>query len=232
LVNKAEQIAAKLGMAGLTEDKATAEGMRDYGKKAVADAGSLKSSDKDVDMMAKRFAMASMDLVKAGEMTNDEIDDLVAQMTKAHDAANDFKNSLAGAVGEGSASKFAAIYNAAVKSHNQAQIDYAVQVLAGSSRLQKELGDAGVQVEGGLTGLAAALKKFDMGAANNMYDAAKKQLGTKAMQAQVNFNGNTFNIRQDFRDQDPDRVALVFQSDILRSAQARLQAKTAQPFGL
>lgn len=233
LVEKAELIANKLGIVeGGENDKTTAGDVRSFGKEYAAEAGAFGATDKKVDMLAKRLGMMGGEAVKAGEMTNDEVDKLVQNLLSAHDATKGLEQNLSQAVGEGSASKFTQVYNQAVKSHNQAQIDYAVQVLAGSSRLQKELYEAGSQVEGGLSGLASALKKFDMGAANAMYDAAKKQLGTKAMQAQVNFNGNTFNIRQDFRDQDPDRIALVFQSDILRNAQARLQAKGAQPFGL
>ncbi len=43
--------------------------------------------------------------------------------------------------------------------------------------------------------------------------------------------GQTFNIKQEFRDQDPDRVAFVFRRDIVRAAENRLQAITTSPFG-
>jgi hypothetical protein len=46
------------------------------------------------------------------------------------------------------------------------------------------------------------------------------------------FNGGqVFNIKQDFRDQDPDRVAVVFQRDISRAAENRLMARTVPAFG-
>lgn len=232
LVNKAELLAAKLGLGDATEDRASAKGMKGIGEEYAKEAGTFGKSDKEVDMMIKRFSMGAAQFVQSGEMTNDEIDQLVIKMRDAHKAAGDFQGTLTQAVGEGSASKFAAVYNAAVKTHNQAQIDYALQVLSGSSRLQKEILSAGSEIEGGLTGLANMMRKIAPEFSKDLNAAAKTQIGTKALQPQVNFNGNTFNIRQDFRDQDPDRIALVFQSDILRSAQARAQAKGAMPFGL
>jgi hypothetical protein len=44
--------------------------------------------------------------------------------------------------------------------------------------------------------------------------------------------GQTFNIKQDFRDQDPDRVAIVFERDVARMSERRLQAGTSSPFGV
>jgi hypothetical protein len=50
--------------------------------------------------------------------------------------------------------------------------------------------------------------------------------------AVMQFNGGqTFNIKQDFRDQDPDRIAVVFKRDMMRAAESRLQAHTALPHG-
>jgi hypothetical protein len=46
------------------------------------------------------------------------------------------------------------------------------------------------------------------------------------------FNGGqTFQIKQDFRDQDPDRIAVIFQRDIARAAENRLQGGTGGAFG-
>lgn len=47
----------------------------------------------------------------------------------------------------------------------------------------------------------------------------------------VDARGSTFHIKQDFRDQDPDRVAIVFQRDLIRSAESRFMARTSLPFG-
>jgi hypothetical protein len=44
--------------------------------------------------------------------------------------------------------------------------------------------------------------------------------------------GQTFNIHQDYRDQDPDRMMLIFRRDIARNAVASASARTALPLGL
>jgi hypothetical protein len=55
----------------------------------------------------------------------------------------------------------------------------------------------------------------------------------KAPSAPMNFNINNakFEIKQDFRDQDPDRVAVVFQRDLKRAAVNRVQSRRASVFG-
>ena len=47
----------------------------------------------------------------------------------------------------------------------------------------------------------------------------------------VSIGSATFNVKQDFRDQDPDRVAIVFERDMARAVENRLQAMTVSPFG-
>lgn len=56
-------------------------------------------------------------------------------------------------------------------------------------------------------------------------------MGERPAQPVNDFRGSTFNLKMDFRDQDPDRVAVVFQRDINRAAEARITARTAIPFG-
>jgi len=61
--------------------------------------------------------------------------------------------------------------------------------------------------------------------------AAKEAESTGKKATPMQFNGAIFNIKQDFRDQDPDRVAVVFQRDIQRAAENRLMARTSLAFG-
>jgi hypothetical protein len=47
-----------------------------------------------------------------------------------------------------------------------------------------------------------------------------------------NFNIGTVNIKQDFRDQDPDRIAVIFRQDLAKNATNAMGAKTnGSPFG-
>ena len=62
-------------------------------------------------------------------------------------------------------------------------------------------------------------------------NVVKKQMGIKP-QAGVNIGVANFHIKQDFRDQDPDRIALVFKKDIGQAAVSRTASRVATPFGL
>lgn len=60
---------------------------------------------------------------------------------------------------------------------------------------------------------------------NKFADVAKTMAAPSG--PQVNFNGGqTFKIQQDFRDQDPDRIAIAFERRITRSAVSRVRAST------
>jgi hypothetical protein len=55
---------------------------------------------------------------------------------------------------------------------------------------------------------------------------------TKGAAPQVNFNGGqVFKIEQNFRDQEPDRIAIAFEKRFTQAAISRVQATTATPFG-
>jgi len=47
----------------------------------------------------------------------------------------------------------------------------------------------------------------------------------------IDARGSHFEIKQDFRDEDPDRIAAIFTRDIARAAGARVHARTSVPFG-
>lgn len=66
-----------------------------------------------------------------------------------------------------------------------------------------------------------------------MITPTMKEIG-KLKDKAVNLNmngGQTFNMEQNFRDQDPDKLAVVFRRDISRAATNRLSASTGMPFG-
>ena len=57
--------------------------------------------------------------------------------------------------------------------------------------------------------------------------------GPKERQQVVNdFRGSTFNIKQDFRDQDPDRVAMMFQADLVRQSEKRIRSGMMPAFSV
>lgn len=132
------------------------------------------------------------------------------------------------------ANQIAVMYNEAVKSNNVSAAQYAANVIAGSSSVQNALINAKTQLEGGFDSLATILG--DKGAdiaqkLKGLLDEANGK-GVTPTKPVVQFNNNTFNLRQDFRDQDPDRVALVFRQDIVKAAENRRQARSGSAFGL
>lgn len=212
----------------------SAGGFRDYAAESAASAGKIggpKTSQKDFDAQAKRMSMMAEQFVQSGEMTNDEVDAMIAKFYAARDGAKAVTDGFDKAGKDISGAEFVSAYNQASRTHNTAAMEYGANILAGNARLQQALLTAGVEIDGGFTGIASILQSKAPEVANLLRGFAKQGIGTKPLQPQVNFNGNTFNIKQDFRDQDPDRIMLTFKSDILRSANARITSKNAQAFG-
>lgn len=142
-----------------------------------------------------------------------------------------------GAVG-GLFEDIAEAYNEATFLQNKESRAYAARLLLDSGFTAQTLVDAGIKLNGGLKGFEelfvgaseetlAKLKKFSEGA----WESAAKKNAPK-INVHNDFSGSTFNIKQDFRDQDPDRLAIVFKDDILRFAESRRQARIGTAFGL
>ncbi len=128
----------------------------------------------------------------------------------------------------------AAMFQAAVATQNEGSQKYMASLLLKSKELQGAFltsatmtGDAfnvlAKLVEGASESLAKGLR--EKGASTKAGAAAPA--APKVMMT----GGQTFKIQQDFRDQDPDRVAYVFERDIAKVSERRLQAGTTQPFG-
>lgn len=157
-----------------------------------------------------------------------------AQSEKSLAVRNNFDKTAQGANAGGddalsAGAQFANLYSIAAKSHNEAAQQYAINLLKGNKNLQDALLKAGVDIEGGLMDVARKVGNADFSKA--AAQAVKDKAGTGAVKPQITFNGATFNIKQDFRDQDPDRVAVVFRSDIMKAAQYRTSSGLSQPFG-
>jgi hypothetical protein len=132
-----------------------------------------------------------------------------------------------------SAKRWVDIFNGAVLQQNEAVQRYAANALAGSEMLQNAFLASGANVEGGFDHLAELV-----GGKSEEFAKILKGMGTDAAhgklpdKVQMNFNGNTFNIKQDFKDSDPDRILLTFRRDLVRNAIARNQSRLGTPFGI
>lgn len=112
---------------------------------------------------------------------------------------------------------------------------YIASLIAGSANLREAFGESANLTTEGFTALADQVKSQSEDFANRLKERgaeAKPKTEAKTPKPGVHMSGGqTFNIKQDFRDQDPDRVAIVFERDIVRAAESRLQAVTSTPFG-
>lgn len=130
-------------------------------------------------------------------------------------------------------SQFAAMFAKAKESNDKAAMEYVAAFLKENESLQNALAKDGPDIfKGGFDALLTTLK--GMGEGQTADDLKKKMrpnlgINPKANIVQ-NFNGQ-INIKQDFRDQDPDRVALVFREDLAKAGANRLQSRFAMPFG-
>jgi hypothetical protein len=128
-------------------------------------------------------------------------------------------------------------YNRAMASGNQAQAVYLANIFAGDSHLQAAFLESGQKIEGGLLGLANNISD-----SSSSFKANLEKIGgsfasdgkAKIEPPKVSLSGGgpvTINIKQDYRDQDPDRVAVVFQRDLEKAAYRRMQSQFTTPFG-
>jgi hypothetical protein len=133
------------------------------------------------------------------------------------------------------------IYGAAKQSHDQAIVDYAVGVLASSETLQNGLLVSKKALAGGFGELADALSQLSTGVGTGAQDFAKILRSMKPDEAlkggaskplTLNFNGNSFHIKQDFRNADPDKTLLMFKEDLAKQTVFRTGSRLSSPFGL
>jgi len=125
--------------------------------------------------------------------------------------------------------QFIDAYSTAVVNGNKVQMQTIAKMFEGNVALQQMFLKAGTEVQGGFELLASMV-------GDGAEDFKKKLMGLAEAPAmkqnpKVEFNNNTFNLKQDFRDQDPDRIAMIFQRDIINAAENRRNAKVGGVFG-
>lgn len=124
---------------------------------------------------------------------------------------------------------FVDAYNDAVNHSNKVQMQAIAKMFESNAALQQVFLKSGVEVAGGFELLASMIDE-------SSGDFKKKLMGianapNMGQNPKVEFNNNTFQIKQDFRDQDPDRVAMIFKRDIVNAAENRRNAKVGGVFG-
>jgi hypothetical protein len=133
----------------------------------------------------------------------------------------------------GDTASFVAAWKQAQDAHDKGAEEYVSHFLDNNRYLQQALAKDGPEMLGdGFKTLMATLKgEGDKTTYDAIAKGAKPDLGIASKgNITQNFNG-PINVKQDFRDQDPDRVALVFQQKLGDVGANRLQSRMASPFG-
>lgn len=122
-------------------------------------------------------------------------------------------------------------YNQAAKNNDTAMMQLAASTIAGSGLVSEAFLKANNDIVGGFDKMADVL--MSAGSGFGSFISQLRGKGPTTPKAPVlNLNGGqTFNIKQDFRQQDPDRVAVLFRRDIARMAGRKLQSSFSGPFG-
>lgn len=133
------------------------------------------------------------------------------------------------------ATNIVTLYNTAVAQNNTTAQKYAADIIAGSAHVQNAFVNSKAQLQGGFEGLATVLGEKGLEVTNklkDLMDEASGKKGATPTKPVVQFNNNTFNLNQNFRDNDPDRIALIFRQDIIKAAEGRRQSRVGGAFGL
>jgi hypothetical protein len=134
-----------------------------------------------------------------------------------------------------SASEFTNVWDWARKTHDRSIQQNIAATVAGSEAMRYTLGVKGPEIFGeGVNDFLKALSASGPEGKKAAEELKKAWFpkGVATGPPTINFNNNTFQIKQDFRDQDPDRVVAVFRRDLVRQSTDRLQARVATPWGL
>lgn len=128
------------------------------------------------------------------------------------------------AAGQAAVTEVGRMYElAAAQSSEQVRnsmFQYIADWIASHGSLQSALLSGGTKLGGTILGVAGLLSG-DMEQFKTQLEEAAKKAGITAagkVTPLVDARGSTFNVKQDFRDEDPDRVAIVFQRDIMRAS--------------
>lgn len=227
--------AAELGMFGDMGKRAIVSGKRDEDVKHGNDVGQYaanpffrKQAQKDLDDMAAH----NNEIVKLGGTLTAEDEAAYAKLRDQINAAGGIGEEVERVVAQHDESKFGSMYKAAAAKHEEGTMFYMMKLLAGDEALQDALIKGGFGLESSFAEMAGRMKAtqgVDGGVADKFAMKIKAD-GAKAAHV-TNFNGGqTFNIKQDFRDQDPDRIAVLFRQDVLKAASSRVQSNRSSAF--
>jgi len=216
------------------------EGAQHWGEGvAKSRAGAADADMKDLSHVGgdKEFE-ASLDKYvawakQAGASAND-IDAYVSAQRDYHDAEMrdlaQFKDRVESADVDGLASQI----DKARDVQDDAWLGSALNYIGESDAMTKALMDGSIHVKGGFDALKDVIERSAPELAERIKKMQREAFGPKGIAGHgptMNFYGGV-HIKQDFRDQDPERIMTMFRSDLAQQAINRRQARTGLFGGL
>jgi hypothetical protein len=199
----------------------------------TASMGVGTGADKTFEAALDKYRAWSAEAGVAASVT----DDFTMKLREFHEAEQENAQRVKSEVESGDVTGIGSYINSAVANHNEASEKWVFNLIAHSDAMAKALLDGSIQVDGGFEALQAVIAEQSPELAKKLKEVGGAIDPTKGIAGQhgptINFNGGQqFNIKQDFRDQDPDRVMEVFRRDLQRAATSRRGSRMGTAFGL
>jgi hypothetical protein len=213
--------------AGATEEKIAGEGLN-------AEARSVGKGQKGVNDFEHSIDQYRAKAMDAGDVDPAAVEAYILKMRELHDAFQQGAEDDKAAVVSQNWDKLNEALNYNVEHHQDAMNDFILSQLNTSDAAVGAIKSGELHIAGGMDEFMKMINEKAPELAAKLRDAGnvvKNQGGIKP-QAGVNIGVANFHIKQDFRDQDPDRIALVFKKDIGQAAVSRTASRVATPFGL
>jgi len=199
-------------------------------RKIGEDAQKVEATDQDMQHYIESLERSGAAAVEAGDMTEDAYRKVLAQANAQAEGHAKLANAMGGfeaasanvmgaqgiAVGLGMG-KITSAFKTATEVNAKEADASARRILSANNALRIALAGATGSVED-------ALKKLH-GLASGGAEGPETKLPP------INFGPTTMHIHQDFRNADPDKIALIFRKDIARSATNRITSRFSQTFG-
>lgn len=226
--------AAEFGVMGDWGKKKVAQGdIDDMGKAAKTNVANAQNPEIAKIVRAELDSMGQKNQQAYGANVPKENEQAYAALQKQLEDAAKMGEAVQQVVASHDEAKFAEMYKRAADKHDEGTQFYMAKLLAGDEALQDALLKGGFGLDGSFAEIANRMKEAFGGSKESAekFTLKVKGAGEKATHV-TNFNGGqTFNVKQDFRDQDPDRVAVIFREDILKASYSRTQSNRASAFG-
>jgi hypothetical protein len=163
-------------------------------------------------------------------LSSEKIDEFIKVQDKLRDAYREDIHQVASTTMD--VQSIGSLIDRAQGSQNEAFLGAALEFVGNNELLTKALKDGQIPVKGGFEALANVIDEY----APSMKKMLEKLKGgdladIKGQAPTMNFFGGV-HIKQDFRDQDPDRIIAVFRRDLAQQAVSRRQARTGILGGL